>query len=194
MNEHTGMYGVPSFFPTPREVVLKMLEKVTIEPGDNVIEPSAGMGHIARVIEELYLESPVYCIEKDPLLRAYLLAEGHALIWDDIFTWSGQMLYRHAWNNGVDVIVANPPFSNNYQDIDHFCRYWELLNYGSQIVCLVHAYSAYSPSSNPAYKPNIFWNWCEKVGIRREMLPANSFAFGEFATQADIAMIWGTKR
>ena len=49
---------IPGYFPTPRDIVERMVTLADIRPGNTILEPSAGKGSIADVISEQYPEIP----------------------------------------------------------------------------------------------------------------------------------------
>ncbi|XVJ69965.1 MAG: PLxRFG domain-containing protein [Rhizobacter sp.] len=65
------------FFPTPAETADAMVDAAAIEPGMRVLEPSAGMGHIADRIRAAGHQPDVIEIESDK--RELLEAKGHNL-------------------------------------------------------------------------------------------------------------------
>lgn len=69
------------FFPTPEGVADQMIEAAEIEPGMRVLEPSAGMGHIADRIREAGIDPDV--VEFSPERRELLEAKGHHIVGQD---------------------------------------------------------------------------------------------------------------
>lgn len=65
------------FFPTPEDVADQMVEAAEIGPEMEVLEPSAGMGHIADRIREAGAEPTV--VEMDEARRELLAAKGYRL-------------------------------------------------------------------------------------------------------------------
>lgn len=63
------------FFPTPEATVDRMIEEADIKPGMSVLEPEAGMGHIADLLREAGHEPEV--MEISPSRRELLLAKGY---------------------------------------------------------------------------------------------------------------------
>ncbi len=145
----------PEFFPTPKEVVLKMLKPFRDDPegplahvnggretyyglGDSLIlDPSAGSGAILDVVaRELdpnaYEPRPaktrnLHAIELDPELKAMLQGKNYRVVHDDFLTFRPNLRY--------DLILMNPPFSNGDE---HLLHAWEVLREGD-IACLLNA-------------------------------------------------------
>lgn len=90
------------FFETPSELAIQLISMAEIQTGESVLEPSAGKGRIAELIDSCN------CVELNQANRQYLLKRGFKLVGEDFLNFNGR----------YDVIVANPPFSKQ-QDIDH---------------------------------------------------------------------------
>lgn len=72
------------FFPTPQEVADQMIEAAGIEPGMSVLEPSAGMGHIAERIQAAGVDPDVVELSGDR--RELLEAKGFRLVGNDFLS------------------------------------------------------------------------------------------------------------
>lgn len=72
------------FFPTPAGVADQMVESAELKEGMSVLEPSAGMGHIADRIRESGVEPDVVEISGDR--RELLEAKGYNLVGDDFMS------------------------------------------------------------------------------------------------------------
>lgn len=183
MNEKLGLYGIPSFYPTPPEVTEQMLDKIKVHKNDHILEPSAGKGDMAKIIQKRFPDNPLWVIEKHIELAFSLICQGFRLLTDDFLK----------FNERFEVIVMNPPFMMNYQDIDHFRHAWDCLVPGGRIVSLMHEYSVYTPAVDPTHKAVQFSQWVTAMGISHEILPERSFAAARFKTNTSIALLWGTK-
>ena len=93
------------FFETPSNLARQLVEMADIQLGEFVLEPSAGKGRIADLIE--FCD----CVELNEANRGHLEKEGFRLVGGDFLEFEGS----------YDVVVANPPFSKQ-QDIDHVNR------------------------------------------------------------------------
>jgi predicted transposase YbfD/YdcC len=69
------------FFPTPESTVQDMLDSAEIQEGMSVLEPSAGMGHIAEKIRDAGVDPDV--VEMSGDRRALLEAKGFNVIGSD---------------------------------------------------------------------------------------------------------------
>lgn len=80
------------FFPTSEAVVDAMLEAAEIEEGMGVLEPSAGMGHIADAIREKTGVEPDV-VELSGERRELLQAKGYHLVGDDFMAMQPRSFY-----------------------------------------------------------------------------------------------------
>lgn len=102
------------FYPTPRELFVKLLDGNRIS--GRILEPSAGKGDMIRHMREKFRsELRIDAIENDPRLVSALMGEGISVVWDDFLTYETYKEY--------DFIVMNPPFSNG---VDHVLKALEL--------------------------------------------------------------------
>lgn len=127
------MFG-PEFFPTPRSLIRKMLDKLKRD-AHYYLDPSAGKGDIAEAIQQLnpYGRAHVDCIESNPELVALLLGKGLRVVGYDWLTHTGVCYY--------DAIVMNPPFSSGDE---HLLRAWDFMHDG-EIVCLLNEETVLNP-------------------------------------------------
>jgi len=117
---------IDGFFPTPEDLASKIVEEAEIVEGCTVLEPSAGLGHIAQAIREAHPDSKLTVIEQYNSLAEVLEAKGFNTINDDFLSHSEK----------YDRIVMNPPFEN-LQDIDHVMHAFSLLNDGGRLVAIM---------------------------------------------------------
>ncbi len=96
-------------FETPIPIAENIVRMADIKKGETILEPSAGRGRIAGLIENCD------CIELNPGNAAYLKENGFNLIHDNFMTFDKE----------YDVILGNPPFTKQ-QDIDHVNKMMDL--------------------------------------------------------------------
>lgn len=100
-----------NFYPTPRELAMKMLEDVQWNQIGSILEPSAGKGDLIEVIEDmaranskkLYcddIELDIDCIEFDKNLQYLLKGKGYKVVFDNFLVYNTHKRY--------DLIVMNP--------------------------------------------------------------------------------------
>ena len=119
------------FYPTPEPVGFKMVEWAGIQEGEDVLEPSAGMGAIARYVPK---NSSLTAIEPSqklfPTLQLKAGGFGRKFIMD-IFENLNIV-------NKYDVILMNPPFgAAGSTAIAHVDKAFKHLNEGGRIVALI---------------------------------------------------------
>ncbi|MDO9463786.1 MAG: SAM-dependent methyltransferase [bacterium] len=112
--EYTDAKKEYQFFETPDELAKKLVDMANIQPGETVLEPSAGRGAIVKHINK---GASCDCIELNLKDRIYLREEGYYVVGEDFL----QCQQRY------DVIIANPPFSFQ-SDISHITHMIELAN------------------------------------------------------------------
>lgn len=111
--EYTDAQKEYQFFETPEKLAKRLIEMANIQPGEIVLEPSAGGGAIARFIKKDICD----CVELHVKNKLFLNRNGFNVVGNDFLK----------FNKEYDVIIANPPFSRQ-QDIDHITHMIELAN------------------------------------------------------------------
>lgn len=116
------------FYPTPAPLAEALVEAAEIGPGHRVLEPSAGVGHIARLLPVTQTQ----CVELAPLHCEALRSRGLRVEQDDFLAWS-----RHADQQmAFDRIVANPPFADG-RAAAHLDAMLTCLKTGGRLAALV---------------------------------------------------------
>jgi hypothetical protein len=121
--------NIPGFFPTPAELAMKLVALANIQPGDTIMEPSAGLGHIADAITELHPDNTLLLCEINSSLAEALEVKGYTVRHDDFLNVS-------QFGASPDRIIMNPPFED-LQDIDHVYHAFHLLNTGGRLVAIM---------------------------------------------------------
>lgn len=176
---------IPDFFPTPSDIVERMVSEAGIEPGMLVLEPSAGRGDILAQLGNT--GGVVHAAELNVSLRNILAARfpGVAMVGHDF------MQLQPAPSSGdapifYDRVVMNPPFSNR-QDVDHVRHAFSLLKPGGRVVAIVSAGSVNASAAERKVKD--FVAWVEDQGGTIEMLPDGAFSEGPRATNIRTALV-----
>lgn len=136
------------FFPTPINLIHKMLSGIDFKLIDSILEPSAGKGDLVdAVIEKLkhsrsfyYSKEAIWdidTVEIDKNLQYILQGKGYRVVHDDFLTFNTYKRY--------DLIIANFPFSEGDK---HLLKALEMQQNGGQIVCLINAETIKNPYSN----------------------------------------------
>lgn len=146
------------FFPTPAGIAEEMIETAGIEAGMTVLEPSAGMGHIADQMRQYDIEPDV--IEMSGARRELLEAKGYNLVDRDFLESTEQ----------YDRIIMNPPFSDR-RDFEHVQHAYSLLKPGGRLVSIVGEGIFFGSDK----KAKEFRSWFESVGGTDEKLAEGTF-------------------
>ncbi|UJP63969.1 class I SAM-dependent methyltransferase [Mongoliitalea daihaiensis] len=180
----------PEFYPTPKEVVMKMIEpyiaKIDVSgwlspqayyrsglAGKTILEPSAGSGNILDVISDLELRDvEMYACERDPMLVETLKGKNYAVISNDFLQYDGDMYF--------DLIIMNPPFSNGDK---HLLHAWNILHSGD-IVCLLNEETVKNPYTSTR---KLLCNLIEEHGSVEYL--GNCFTDAERKTDVNVAMV-----
>lgn len=146
------------FFPTPAAQADEMIEAADIEEGMTVLEPSAGMGHIADQLRAQDIEPDVIEISSDR--RELLEAKGYNLVDRDFM--------EH--DKTYDRIIMNPPFSDR-RDFQHVQHAYSLLKPGGRLVAIMGE-GVFFGSDKRAQE---FRDWFDSVGGMDERLAEGTF-------------------
>jgi protein-L-isoaspartate O-methyltransferase len=128
----------PQLFPTPPELAARMVEMASIEPGDRVLEPSAGTGNILRAIKGAGIagdngsDPRVVAVEINRALADAIPSHLAGFVVCDDFL---AVDFPTAGIARFDRIVANPPFGKG-QDIAHIKRMLDVLLPGGRLVAI----------------------------------------------------------
>jgi phospholipid N-methyltransferase len=145
--------AVPQLFPTPAPLAARMVELAAIEPGDRVLEPSAGTGAILSAIGDRGAAIVAAEISGD-LARLLAANFPRAAVHAVDFLECADL-------GAFDRIVMNPPFSRG-ADIDHVRHALTMLRPGGRLVAIV----AGGPRQAEALQP---------IADMWEELPAGTF-------------------
>lgn len=134
------MIELRDFYPTPKNLIAKMLDKVDLSTVRDILEPSAGKGDILDYIQDKFRyhrnKFIFDAIEIVPELRSILKGKGYNVVFDDFLSFNTFKNY--------DLLVMNPPFSDGDK---HLLKALELQSQGGQVVCLLNAETIKNPYS-----------------------------------------------
>lgn len=126
-NERAGI----DYFPTPEPVGYKMVEWAQLQEGEDVLEPSAGHGAIARYVPR---DNGLTAIEPSRDLFSVLqLRAGGAgrKFVDNIFEQYNPV-------NKHDVVLMNPPYGTaGTTAIQHVSKAFDHLNEGGRLIAII---------------------------------------------------------
>jgi methylase of polypeptide subunit release factors len=167
------------FYPTPKNLIEKMWNKVSKKNHKYILEPSAGKGDIVDFINEKGSRSwsgnsyEIHAIEIEPELQATLLGKGIKLVDSDFLEYEGLEQY--------DLIIANPPFSEGDK---HLLKAIDIL-YSGEIVFLLNAETLKNPYSHTR---QLLCRRLEELGADIEYI-RDSFVNAERITSVEVALI-----
>ena len=157
-----GVKQFNDFFPTPEDIVNRVMELANIRPGMKTLEPNAGMGHIAKKLQAAAGKDNVDMVEMSGQLVDYLKTAGHKVTQSDFLKFGEKGAYER--------IVMNPPFSKD-QDIDHVMHAYELLKPGGKMTAIMSNMAGLRTNK----KNRAFSQWLDDVGAHVEDLEAGAF-------------------
>ena len=121
------------YYPTPEPLAEQMAGLLGALPGDNLLEPSAGQGGLAK-----FMKGNVTCIEISDTFCKILCTKGFNVIQDDFLAWQKVAKARHERFAGV---LMNPPFSIG-RAYEHVMAATELLDENGRLVALLPSATA----------------------------------------------------
>src|SRR5690606_7808225 len=117
------------YYATPEPVGLKMVQWADIRPNENVLEPSAGHGAIARFVPD---NARLTMVEP-----SYDLAQRAAIVRGDARIVNERFEDLHI-NNKYNAIVMNPPYGTGGKTaVEHLAKAAKHLRDGGRIVALL---------------------------------------------------------
>jgi len=148
------------FFPTPKPIISQMLELADIQPGDHILEPSAGKGDILDMLRLHHPENKITAVEQNGTLFDVLEAKGHAVVRGDFLEHQGE----------YNIVIMNPPFEQG-ADIEHVRHAFNLLAPNGKLIAIM--------SEGPFFRSDTqatdFRNWLDEVAGESEQLPEDAF-------------------
>lgn len=188
------MFDNKNFYPTPKTLLNKMLNKVDMSRIKYVLEPSAGKGDIINGYKDKYIINhrrmfgylrdgedrfdkyvKVDAVEYNDNLRNTLRGQGLNIIGSDFLELDPPRFY--------DLIIMNPPFDNG---VNHLLKAIEIQErMGGQIVCVLNANTLKNAYSVDRVK---LLSLLDKYNAEIEYLQ-NEFSNAERKTDVEIALI-----
>lgn len=122
---------IPGFFPTPPDLIERMIELAELKANDSILEPSAGKGDILDAIRAKKLGVELECMEVNYSLREILKAKNYDLIGDDFLSYNPEISTRLH-----NKMLMNPPFEKG-QDIDHVTHALKCIYSNGKVVAVM---------------------------------------------------------
>lgn len=113
---------------TTPEVAKELLSYTNIKPSDLVLEPSAGIGNVAKVIRDLNPEVNLDCVELNKEKRDKLKESGFNVVGADYFLYKAMDKY--------DWVIGLPNFQGSI-DCKHVAKMYHDTKKGGTVVSLM---------------------------------------------------------
>lgn len=184
-----------NFYPTPQELVRKMITKAKLMNGEKILEPSAGTGNIVEVVHQVLRSSHVDCVECDSNLRSILQ--------QNLNTWNEENKKKISWHESYgrynliggdfleedvygsyNCILMNPPFDNGAKHLLKAIQLQE--RFGGKIVCILNAETLKNAYSN---ERQLLQKKLDMYNANIEYMQ-NAFSTAERKTNVEIALIY----
>lgn len=177
---------IPGFFPTPASLADQIAQIACINPGNLVLEPSAGLGHLADAVKRAQPHCNVHCIEIMYRLAEVLRLKNHAVVGSDFMAddWYIKSPTEHtpvAALGKYDRIVMNPPFERG-QDAEHVQRAFSFLKPGGLLVALISTGPLFRQDS----KAQAFRLFLDRNGYQSIPVAAGAFTGSEAFKQTGV--------
>lgn len=165
-----------TFYPTPKNLIAKMVSKIRNKDARTFLEPSAGkgdiIGHLHKIYE--YRTDRIDAIEIDETLQATLRGKNINVIDSDFLNFAGADKY--------DVIIANPPFDEGDK---HLLKAIDIM-YCGEIIFLLNAKTLRNPCTNIR---KLLVRKLDELGADIEYIQ-DAFLDAERKTKVEIALIY----
>ena len=168
------------FYPTPENLINKMISGLDFTMIKSILEPSAGDGKIVEVLEQKENSYNRYsfdidCVEIDQNLQHILKGKKFRVVHNDFLTYDTMKEY--------DAIIMNPPFSNGCK---HLLKALEMQERnGGAVICLLNAETLKNPYTS------------ERMDLKRKLTEygakiefiQDAFIDAERKTEVEIALV-----
>lgn len=146
------------FYPTPDDVICKMLENIDTSLYSSILEPSAGKGNIIKALINKGYKGNIDFIE--PVEEFCSIVKNIKICDERVKSHYNQYNYetkskypKYAGSNFLSfdtfkrysLIIMNPPFSDGDK---HLLKAIELIQNGGRVICLLNSETLNNPYSN----------------------------------------------
>ena len=172
------------FYPTPENLIDKMLCDLDFRMIKSILEPSAGKGDIVEALKKkeeirsygrIKYQFDIDCIEVDQNLQHILKGKGYRIVHNDFLTYNTMKEYQ--------LIIMNPPFSNGCK---HLLKALEMQQRnGGAVVCILNAETLKNPCSNDR---KVLQRKLTEYNAKIEYIQ-DAFTDAERKTEVEIALV-----
>lgn len=179
-----SLMRIPGFFPTPGPVAEQLIALACIEPGNRILEPSAGSGNLIDTVRQDYSDVQLSYCEMNCFLLDLLREKYDGS--PDIHFLGRDFLEIDPTNRKkrFDRIIMNPPFENG-QDIDHILHACRLLTPKGILTAIVSA-GAFHRKDKKAER---FLSLLEQSKAFVQQLPTDAFKSSGTMTQCRLVRL-----
>lgn len=161
-SEIKGQYKELGFFNSTQPVVSEVMTWADIQEGMTVLEPSAGVGHLADAAAEVVGKKNVTTNEFAYGLNEFLQEKGYQGTNEDFLKVEPEAKY--------DRVIMNPPFSKD-QEITHIEHAYKFLKPGGRLVAVTSVMAGERQNKrNQAFK-----EWLNELSAEQHQLPEGVF-------------------
>lgn len=150
------------FFETQTPLAKRLIKVADIQPADQVLEPSAGRGNLAKLAAEIVGIGNVRCLDIQKTNCDALLASGFSVEQTDFLTTAPSPIF--------DSVIMNPPFAKQ-ADIDHVRHANSWLKPGGKLTAIMSLSITFRTNA----KTTAFRDWLNSLGASIEENPADAF-------------------
>ena len=166
---------VPDFFPTPPELIDRMLEFANVQPHHRCLDPEGGAGDICLAVRTLGV-SAIDCFEINSDLHQALTLRGFQPHGRDFLAATPRPIY--------DRVLMNPPFGEDAY-IDHVRAAYLWLASGGELVAVLP--NDYRKSRST--KRREFADWLDEMGATDYANPTDAFTKSDRRCQVSTHLI-----
>jgi phospholipid N-methyltransferase len=185
LTREAATMSIPGYFPTPEPVAERLVMMARIEPGNTILEPSAGTGNLIDAILKNHQDARISycemnCFILDILRGKYECVNGVRFLGRDCFdidTTRGESRF--------DRVIMNPPFERG-QDVDHVLRAWYSLLAPRGILSAIVSAGVFSRMDK---KAKSFREFLQNAKAVVRDIPAGSFKSSGTGVESKIVLV-----
>ena len=136
MEREALLKNIPGFYPTPKESGQRLVQFAQVEPGNSILEPSAGSGALVDVLIEEVPDIRVSYCELNVFLLETLRLKYSANANIHFLSRDCEELSEQQCDGGFNRVIMNPPFDRG-RDVRHVLRAFDFLAPGGILAAIV---------------------------------------------------------
>jgi predicted RNA methylase len=185
LTREAATMGIPGYFATPEPLAERLVAMACIEPGNTILEPSAGTGNLIDAILRTHKGVRISycemnCFLLDILRGKYEGVTGVSFLGRDCFD-----IDTTRGENRFDRVIMNPPFERG-QDVDHVFRAWYSLLAPRGILAAIVSAGVFSRTDK---KAKSFREFLQNAKAVVHDIPAGSFKSSGTGVESKIVLV-----